>query len=145
MQAIALIFVAMAIALEDLEDLRAVAQHFEKQGYEIFATVSHSRGSASCFKYATTCEKPLPHVVNVSGRYDMRHDSTVPRRPENIKQLQENGFFKWSFSKRGKVLESIVTVEEAKQFSDWDNSHGNLSEIGRKNVLNGLVDSDAHA
>ncbi|KAI8084984.1 ectomycorrhiza-regulated esterase, partial [Halteromyces radiatus] len=108
---------------EDTEDIYEVANYFENQGYEIWALVGHSRGSASCFKYATTCEKPLAHVVNVSGRYDMKDSTTLPNLPANKKLLQEQGYFLWSFKKQGKILETKVTVKEAERFANWDNSH----------------------
>jgi hypothetical protein len=46
-------------------------------------------GSASCFKYATTCDKPLAHVVNVSGRYDMNDGTILANLPHNSKKLEE--------------------------------------------------------
>ena len=39
-------------------------------------------GSTAGFKYATTCEKPLPHFVNVSGRYKMNDNQIYKNRPE---------------------------------------------------------------
>jgi hypothetical protein len=83
-----------------------IASYFENEGYEIWAVIGHSRGkrttwdgplfthlfligSTSCFKYATTCKKPLAHVVNVSGRYDMDDDTALGNLPENNKKLRE--------------------------------------------------------
>ncbi|SAL95557.1 hypothetical protein [Absidia glauca] len=74
---------------EDTEDLFEVAHYFENKGYEIWAVVGHSRGSASCFKYATTCDKPLAHVINVSGRYDMNDGTILANLPHNSKKLEE--------------------------------------------------------
>lgn len=34
------------------------------------------------FKYATTCEKPLPHFVNIAGRYKMNDNQIYKNRPE---------------------------------------------------------------
>jgi hypothetical protein len=46
-------------------------------------------GSTSCFKYATSCDRPLAHVVNISGRYDMDDNTAPANLPENNKRLQD--------------------------------------------------------
>lgn len=72
----------MRICQEDAEDLHTVAKYFENQGYDIWAIVGHSRGSVAGLKYAATCEKPLAHFVNVSGRYKMNDNQIYKNRPE---------------------------------------------------------------
>ncbi|KAG2174648.1 hypothetical protein INT44_006912, partial [Umbelopsis vinacea] len=56
---------------DDVEDIKTVTSYFESKGYEIYAIVGHSRGSVASFRYASTCRVPVPHIVNVAGRYRM--------------------------------------------------------------------------
>ncbi|KAI8142399.1 Alpha/Beta hydrolase protein, partial [Fennellomyces sp. T-0311] len=108
---------------EDTEDYHTVANYFEKQGYEIFAIVGHSRGSTAGFKFATTCEKPLPHFVNVSGRYKMNDNQIYKNRPEIGEALDRQGYFDWKVRKRDSFITIKVTRKDVERFITWDNSH----------------------
>jgi hypothetical protein len=76
---------------DDVEDIKTVTSYFESKGYQIYAIIGHSRGmritlivpslaqnlngvlegSVASFRYASTCRVPVPHLVNVAGRYRM--------------------------------------------------------------------------
>lgn len=49
-----------------------------------------SIGSVAALKFATEVEKPLPFLVNVSGRYKMNDNQIYRNRPEIGKGLTEN-------------------------------------------------------
>lgn len=89
-----------------MEDYHTVAKYFENKGYEIWAVVGHSRGknmiwdvymqlysfmigSTAGLKYATTCQKPLAHFVNVSGRYMMNDPQIFRNRPHFFEELDK--------------------------------------------------------
>ncbi|KAI8637892.1 protein-tyrosine phosphatase-like protein [Parasitella parasitica] len=109
--------------LEDAEDIHTVAKYFEELGYEIYAVIGHSRGALSAFKFATTCEKPLPIVVNLSGRYKMNDNQLKTSRPEIGKALQEHGYFDWHVKQRDRIATVKVTQPEVDKFYNWSNEH----------------------
>ncbi|CEP15548.1 hypothetical protein [Parasitella parasitica] len=98
--------------LEDTDDIHTVAKYFEDLGYEIYAVVGHSRGALSALKFATTCEKPLPIVVNLSGRYKMNDNQLKTSRPEIGKALEEHGYFDWHVKQRDRIATVKVTQPE---------------------------------
>ncbi|KAL1928938.1 hypothetical protein VTP01DRAFT_1997 [Rhizomucor pusillus] len=108
---------------EDAEDLHTVAKYFENQGYDIWAIVGHSRGSVAGLKYAATCEKPLAHFVNVSGRYKMNDNQIYKNRPEIGAALDKQGYFDWQVRQRDRVVTIKVTRKDVERFITWDNSH----------------------
>ncbi|KAI8638181.1 hypothetical protein BD408DRAFT_28371 [Parasitella parasitica] len=65
-------------------DIHAVARHFENLGYQIFAIIAYGLGSLSGLKYATTCDKPLAHYINIAAPFDIK-EIEVPEctRKEN--------------------------------------------------------------
>ncbi|CAO3644320.1 unnamed protein product [Cunninghamella blakesleeana] len=125
----------------DIEDLYTVANYFEKEGYEIWAVIGHSRGTISCFKYASSCEKPLAHVINISGRYDMNEPTVLSNLTENKKQLEEQNHFIWSFKKDGKIQSRKVTNQEVNEFTSWDHSFvAHMPKVTNVFTCHGLAD-----
>ncbi|KAF7728142.1 hypothetical protein EC973_006657 [Apophysomyces ossiformis] len=108
---------------EDAEDVDVVAKYFEGQGYEIFTLIGHSRGAVAVLKYAATCEKPVPHVVNISGRYKMNDNQIYKSRPEIGESLDKQGYFDWSVKQRDRIVQIKVTQKEVDRFTSWDNSY----------------------
>lgn len=49
----------------------------------------YSIGSTAGLKYATTCQKPLAHFVNVSGRYQMNDPQIFRNRPHFFEELEK--------------------------------------------------------
>ncbi|KAI7899279.1 protein-tyrosine phosphatase-like protein [Cokeromyces recurvatus] len=107
--------------LEDADDIHTVAKYFENLGYEIYAVIGHSRGALSSFKYATTCEKPLPIMVNISGRFKMNDNQLNTSRPEIGKALREHGYFDWHVKQRDRIATVKVTQEEVDKFHNYSN------------------------
>ncbi|KAJ8658268.1 hypothetical protein O0I10_005951 [Lichtheimia ornata] len=107
----------------DVEDYHTVAKYFEDKGYEIWAVVGHSRGSTAGLKYATTCQKPLAHFVNVSGRYQMNDPQIFRNRPHFFEELEKKGYFEWKARRRDQYITLKMTREDVEKFTNWDNSH----------------------
>ncbi|KAI9020096.1 Alpha/Beta hydrolase protein [Phycomyces nitens] len=108
---------------EDAEDISTVASHFEQLGYEIFGTIGHSRGSLACLQYAANRSKPIPHCVNISGRYKMNDNQIHRNRPEIGEGLKRQGYFNWTVRQRDKITTIKVTEKEVNKFINWDNSY----------------------
>ncbi|KAI9317669.1 hypothetical protein BX666DRAFT_1656955 [Dichotomocladium elegans] len=109
---------------EDVEDYHTIAKHFTRLGYEIWAIVGHSRGSTAGFKYATTCEVPLAHFVNVSARYQMNDPQLYTRWPNMKEAMESQGFLEWKVRRRDQYEIYKITREDINRFTSWDNSHG---------------------
>ncbi|CAO3674778.1 unnamed protein product [Umbelopsis vinacea] len=106
---------------DDVQDIRTVASYFEGKGYQIYAIIGHSRGSVASLRYASTCRVPVPHVVNVAGRYRMH--LIRGRQSEKQKQeMKEKGYYTWSIRRRGKTEDIRVTDADVKQFASFDTS-----------------------
>ncbi|ORZ25518.1 hypothetical protein BCR42DRAFT_9580 [Absidia repens] len=110
---------------EDADDIATVAAHFEKEGYEVYGIIGHSRGAVACLKYASSCKKPIPHVINCSGRYKMNDNQIYKNRPEIGASLDKHGYFDWSVKQRDRITNIKVTREDVDKFTSWDNSYGN--------------------
>ncbi|CAO3645764.1 unnamed protein product [Cunninghamella blakesleeana] len=108
---------------EDTDDIAVVADYFEKQGYQIYTIIGHSRGAVSSLKYATSCEKPVPHVVNCSGRFKMDDNQIYKNRPEIGESLDRQGYFDWAVKQRDRICTIQVTRKDVDKFCAWDNSH----------------------
>ncbi|KAI8369866.1 tyrosine phosphatase family-domain-containing protein [Choanephora cucurbitarum] len=109
--------------LEDTEDIHTVAAYFEAKGYEIYAVIGHSRGAIASFKYAATCEKPVPIMVNISGRFKMNDNQLNTSRPEIGQALREHGYFDWHVKQRDRIVTIKVTQQEVDRFYNWSNEH----------------------
>ncbi|KAI8987640.1 protein-tyrosine phosphatase-like protein [Mycotypha africana] len=95
----------------DVDDIRAVVAYFEGLGYEIFAIIGYSKGSLSGLKYATSCEKPLSHYINIAAPYN---NKSAVRADDN----QE-----WKVYREGELMTYNISSEELELYQSWDNSH----------------------
>jgi hypothetical protein len=64
-----------------------------------------SIGSVAALKFATEVEKPLPFLVNVSGRYKMNDNQIYRNRPEIGKGLADN------VSKRESIHDEMCLIK----------------------------------
>jgi hypothetical protein len=46
-------------------------------------------GSVAAFNFAASLEKPIPFVVNISGRYDFNHEQIASKRPDIVNGLKK--------------------------------------------------------
>ncbi|KAI8379731.1 Alpha/Beta hydrolase protein [Radiomyces spectabilis] len=102
---------------EDVQDLHTVADYFENRGYDIMAVIAHSRGSTAGLKYATTCDKPLSHYVNIAGRYIMNDYGIHMHSPEVQEALNRQT------KQNGKTFVIKVTAADLEKIKQWDSSH----------------------
>ncbi|KAI9356386.1 Alpha/Beta hydrolase protein, partial [Pilaira anomala] len=106
---------------EDTEDIHAVAQHFESLGYEIYAVIGHGRGSLSGLKYATSCDKPLSHYVNIAAPYFEKSTTTTKsNNPDS---------FDWKVYQKGELIIKKMQQKEMDLYNSWDCSHVNRMPI----------------
>ncbi|KAI8328349.1 hypothetical protein BD560DRAFT_73389 [Blakeslea trispora] len=96
----------------DVDDISAVAKYFEEQGYEIYAIVAYGRGSLSGLKYATSCDKPLSHYINIAAPYTNK-DTRLG--------LDEN--HEWRVYRDSQWISIGVTKEQIQAFNSWENTH----------------------
>ncbi|GAA5814842.1 hypothetical protein MFLAVUS_008345 [Mucor flavus] len=102
---------------QDTEDIHAIARHFESLGYEIYAIIGHGRGSLSGLKYATSCDKPLSHYVNIAAPH---LDGTAAKKSEITFKPD---FFDWKVYQKGKLITVKQRQEEIDVYNSWDSSH----------------------
>ncbi|KAG0169805.1 hypothetical protein DFQ28_002856 [Apophysomyces sp. BC1034] len=108
---------------EDTEDLHTVAQFFKDKGYTIFAVLGHSQGALAALKYATTCEIPLSHCVNISGWYSMSANKVKDYVTKLHEAFDRQGTLGRNIGKRDKNGSIDVTSDDVEKFTSWDNSH----------------------
>ncbi|CAO3597780.1 unnamed protein product [Absidia cylindrospora] len=82
-----------------------------------------SIGAVACLKYASSCKKPVPHVINCSGRYKMNDNQIYKNRPEIGASLDKQGYFDWSVKQRDRITKIQVTRQDVDKFTSWDNSY----------------------
>ncbi|KAI8874958.1 alpha/beta-hydrolase, partial [Backusella circina FSU 941] len=107
----------------DVDDITAVANYLESEGYDIFAIVAHGRGSLAGLKYTTSCEKPLLHYVNIAAAFSTKDGSSEADMKENKDQLERDGYFDWKVYQKNDVVLIKTTKEEVERYNQWDNSH----------------------
>ncbi|KAI9468286.1 MAG: hypothetical protein EXX96DRAFT_591657 [Benjaminiella poitrasii] len=92
-----------------IEDIFTVAKYFETLGYEIYAVIAFGRGSLSGLKYATSCDKPLSHYINISAPFinSDTHYSTDD----------------WKVYQKGNFVRLKIKDDDIISFNAWDNSH----------------------
>ncbi|CAO3689494.1 unnamed protein product [Umbelopsis ramanniana] len=126
---------------DDVEDIKTVTSYFESKGYQIYAIIGHSRGSVASFRYASTCRVPVPHLVNVAGRYRMNLIRGRQTK-EQTQDLKEKGFYKWTIRRRGAFEDIIVKEADVQEFIDFDSSHVNkLSKATSVLTCHGVADN----
>ncbi|KAG0346930.1 hypothetical protein BG004_000514 [Podila humilis] len=120
---------------DDFEDIDTVVHHFEKQGYQVYALIGHSRGALSILNYAATSNHvPLiPYIVSISSRFDM---SDVKRKhgPHILSLLDNQGYFDWEARAAGKDVTLRVTKQNFEDFIQF-NTTGFANIPAMTNVL----------
>ncbi|OAD75209.1 hypothetical protein PHYBLDRAFT_158354 [Phycomyces blakesleeanus NRRL 1555(-)] len=104
--------------IDTVSTLFFIANHYISKGYEIHGIIGHSTGGLAALKYATTCERPLAHVINISTPYslnDINVDHTLEALYNSMAGSSES-------QEREKIL-GYITDKEKEQFKSWSNSH----------------------
>ncbi|KAG1488948.1 hypothetical protein G6F54_011792 [Rhizopus delemar] len=107
--------------VKNTNDIHIIARYFESLGYEIYAVIAFDRGSLSGLKYATTCDKPLTHYINISTPFYTKDKSLLSE--EDRLSLEKNGYFIWKVYQKGQFNPIQVTQKEYEAYTSWDNSH----------------------
>ncbi|KAE9599810.1 hypothetical protein Lal_00045649 [Lupinus albus] len=90
----------------EVEDLRAVVQHFRKEKYVITAVVGHSKGGNVVLMYASKY-KDVHIVVNISGRFNLARGMESRLGQNFIQRIKQDGFIDVK-NKRGKVVYRVT-------------------------------------
>ncbi|KAI9232250.1 MAG: protein-tyrosine phosphatase-like protein [Podila humilis] len=108
---------------DDQADIDAVVQHFERQGFQVYALIGHSRGAISSLNYAATSNHvPLiPYIVSISARFDMA-DVKRKHGPQIMSLLETQGHFDWEARAAGKDVSLRVTKQNFDDFIQFDTS-----------------------
>ncbi|KAF9380859.1 hypothetical protein CPB97_008096 [Podila verticillata] len=106
---------------DDQADIDAVVQHFERQGFHVYALIGHSRGAISTLNYAATSNHvPLiPYIVSISSRFDMA-DVKRKHGPQMMSLLETQGHFDWEARAAGKDVSLRVTKQNFDDFLQFD-------------------------
>lgn len=72
----------------------------------------------SGLKYATSCDKPLSHYVNIAAPH---LDGTAAKKSEITFKPD---FFDWKVYQKGKLITVKQRQEEIDVYNSWDSSHG---------------------
>ncbi|CAO3697611.1 unnamed protein product [Rhizopus stolonifer] len=96
-------------------------------------------GSLSGLKYATSCEKPLSHYINISAPFYTKDESLISPLKQS---LEQNGYFEWKVYQKGELNSIKVTSkEELESYTSWDNSHVlNMPKITCVLTIHGIND-----
>ena len=73
-------------------DVGSAVQWLRSRGYGVWALVGHSMGGNAVLLYAAD-HHDIPHVVNLSARYQMTRG--LPFGSDQLSALQSQGFFLW--------------------------------------------------
>ncbi|CAN6613480.1 hypothetical protein TRVA0_005S02674 [Trichomonascus vanleenenianus] len=99
---------------DDVVDLHSVVRYFESKKAQIAGVVGHSRGSVAMFLWAVEYQarsKPVPNLVNVSGRYKS------PEFFDRINSVQpgasENGY-RVKIFRHGKYVNYVSPIGESR-------------------------------
>ncbi|KAF9302697.1 hypothetical protein BGZ74_004990 [Mortierella antarctica] len=106
---------------DDQADIDAVILHFERQGFQVYALIGHSRGAISILNYAATSNHvPLiPYIVSISSRFDMT-DVKRKHGPEIMSLLETQGHFDWEARAAGKDISLRVTKQDFDDFIQFN-------------------------
>ncbi|KAL5185428.1 hypothetical protein HKD37_17G048907 [Glycine soja] len=90
----------------EVEDLRAVVQHFREQKYVITAIVGHSKGGNVVLLYASKY-KDIHIVVNISGRFNLARGMEGRLDKNFIQRIKQDGYIDVK-NKRGKIMYRVT-------------------------------------
>ncbi|KAI8553477.1 hypothetical protein RHMOL_Rhmol05G0019200 [Rhododendron molle] len=85
----------------EVEDLRAVIQHFSGTSRRTSAILGHSKGGSVVLLYASKYHD-IPTVVNVSSRYDFKKGIEEHMGKDFFEQIRKDGYFDVK-NKKGEV------------------------------------------
>ncbi|KAF9434580.1 hypothetical protein BGZ76_007771 [Entomortierella beljakovae] len=107
----------------DQADIDAVVNHFEREGYYVYALIGHSRGAISVMHYAAVSNHvPLiPNIVSLSCRHNMA-DVKRKHGPELLELLETQGYFDWVARVNRKDITLRVTKQGMLDFLNFDSS-----------------------
>ncbi|CAJ2675209.1 unnamed protein product [Trifolium pratense] len=86
----------------EVEDLRAIVQHFREKKYVIIAIVGHSKGGNVVLLYASKY-KDIDTVVNISGRFNLARGMESRLGENFIQKIKQDGFIDVK-NKKGKIM-----------------------------------------
>ncbi|CAI8606099.1 unnamed protein product [Vicia faba] len=90
----------------EVEDLRAIVQHFREENYVITAIVGHSKGGNVALLYASKY-KDIHTVVNISGRFNLARGMESRLGENFIQRIKQDGFIDVT-NKRGKIVYRVT-------------------------------------
>lgn len=90
----------------EVEDLRAVVQHFREQKYVITAIVGHSKGGNVVLLYASKY-KDIHIVVNISGRFNLARGMEIRLGHNFIHRIKREGYIDVK-NRRGKIMYRVT-------------------------------------
>ncbi|XP_027333820.1 uncharacterized protein LOC113848482 [Abrus precatorius] len=90
----------------EVEDLRAVVQHFREEKYVITAIVGHSKGGNVVLLYASKY-KDIHIIVNISGRFNLARGMEGRLGKNFIERIKQDGFIAVK-NKRGKIMYRVT-------------------------------------
>ncbi|GAU34451.1 hypothetical protein TSUD_06620 [Trifolium subterraneum] len=86
----------------EVEDLRAIVQHFREKKYVITAIVGHSKGGNVVLLYASKY-KDIHTIVNISGRFNLARGMESRLGENFIQRIKQDGFIDVK-NKKGKIM-----------------------------------------
>ncbi|WJX09647.1 hypothetical protein P8452_00459 [Trifolium repens] len=86
----------------EVEDLRAIVQHFREKKYIITTIVGHSKGGNVVLLYASKY-KDIHTVVNISGRFNLARGMESRLGENFIQKIKQDGFIDVK-NKKGKIM-----------------------------------------
>ncbi|KAI5393513.1 uncharacterized protein LOC127097865 isoform X1 [Lathyrus oleraceus] len=90
----------------EVEDLRAIVEHFREEKYVITAIVGHSKGGNVVLLYASKY-KDIHTVVNISGRFNLARGMESRLGENFIQRIKKDGFIDVK-NKRGKIVYRVT-------------------------------------
>ncbi|CAK8569854.1 unnamed protein product [Lathyrus sativus] len=90
----------------EVEDLRAIVQHFREEKYVITAIVGHSKGGNVVLLYASKY-KDIHTVVNISGRFNLARGMESRLGENFIQRIKQDGYIDVK-NKRGKIVYRVT-------------------------------------
>ncbi|XP_016162876.1 uncharacterized protein LOC107605497 isoform X2 [Arachis ipaensis] len=90
----------------EVEDLRAVIQHFREQKFVITAIVGHSKGGNVALLYASKY-KDVHAIVNISGRFNLLKGMEGRLGENFVKRIKQDGFIDVK-NRRGNIIYRVT-------------------------------------
>ncbi|CAG8461596.1 5684_t:CDS:10 [Ambispora leptoticha] len=97
----------------DFEDIQIVINFLENEyGYFIYAFIGHSKGGTRALGYVSLYNCKIPHVVNISGGYDLTKQIAVIKEKVPMQRLEKFGYAYLEEQVQGKTIKCKLTEEE---------------------------------